>query len=182
MNIPYLDLFKKYAEIYNVPLPLSLAIAKVESNFNPNAKRYEKHLKTTSYGLFQILETTAIQLGWKKPKIPQFKHPLLNPELNIKYGTLHLSNLLKKYNNIEDVIASYNMGYPRKASETTPHIKKIFGEPKIYWKYANQPYVDNVLKWYNYFAKELNKNFNLITLFLPFVLFYIFVKYFERFK
>lgn len=160
--------------MYSVPLPLALAIAKVESNFNPNATRYEPHLKTSSYGIFQILETTAKTLGWKKPII-YLKHPLLDPETNIKYGIMHISNLLRKYKNIEDVIASYNMGIPRKASETTPHIEKIFGKPRLGWKYANQPYVDNVLRWYKYFSKNL-KEFDLSTLILPIFVIYFLIK------
>ncbi|MCS7231760.1 MAG: transglycosylase SLT domain-containing protein [Elusimicrobiota bacterium] len=174
-EIPYFDIFVKYSNQFSVPLPLALAIAKVESNFNPNTYRYEKHLKTASYGIFQILESTAKELGFKKPKI-YLKHPLFNPEINIKYGIMHIKNLINKYNNIEDVIAAYNMGIPRRAHETTEHIKKIFGTPKSYWKYANQPYVDKVLYYYSYYSNYLNKQNSIVTILIPLLILLLLLK------
>ncbi len=70
-----------------------LAIAKIESNFDPEAFREEPQLKTAaapdgerSMGLMQILISTARDRGWKGTDIKE----LLDPRLNIQLGMRQL--------------------------------------------------------------------------------------------
>ncbi|MEM5807419.1 MAG: transglycosylase SLT domain-containing protein [Candidatus Aenigmatarchaeota archaeon] len=122
---------------FNVPVPLIKAFIAIESGFNPNAYRYEEHRKDASYGLMQILYQTAKGFGFKG--LPQ---DLYNPDVNIYWASQYIAYLYKRFGNLPDTFASYNMGLPRPASKTTNIITKIYGKPQPNWKYANQPYVD----------------------------------------
>lgn len=148
-------LVKKWAVIYDVPASLCMGIFALESQFNSDWKRFEKHLNDSSYGIGQILYQTAKGLGFKgQPE------ELFDDDTNLKYSILFISNLYKKYENIDDTIASYNMGYPRKAEDTTDLIKKIYGTPQTDWTYANQPYVNRIKAYhlfYHYKFEALNE-------------------------
>lgn len=103
----YLDLARKYGARYNVPAALIMAVIETESSFNPNAYRYEEKRQDASYGLMQVLYSTARGLGYSGT--PQ---GLLDPETNINYGTAQLAWL---YNQLaagdwEPVIEAYNEG------------------------------------------------------------------------
>ncbi|MCA3247278.1 MAG: transglycosylase SLT domain-containing protein, partial [Azospirillum sp.] len=62
-----------------------LATIAVESSFNPAAYRFEPHLGEASYGLMQILWSTARQMerGLTDPS------QLYDPETNIRIGMLY---------------------------------------------------------------------------------------------
>lgn len=142
----YNELIQKVSNIHNVDYSLIKAIIARESAFNPKAYKYEPHRNDASYGLMQILYQTAKNLGFKgKPE------DLYEPYTNLYYSTLFLKHLIYRHKNLPDAIASYNMGYPRPASKTTEIIKKIYGEPKPDWIYANQPYVDYILAYYCFY-------------------------------
>ncbi|GEM_PF-5582648 len=138
-------LIKYWANKYNVPVSLVMAIFALESQFNSDWKRFEEHLNDSSYGIGQILYNTAKGLGYTGSP-----DGLFDDNTNLKYSVKFIANLYKKYQNIDDTIASYNMGYPRKAKDTTEIIKNIWGTPQSDWIYANQPYV-NRIKAYHLF-------------------------------
>ncbi|NMC98906.1 MAG: lytic transglycosylase domain-containing protein [Bacteroidales bacterium] len=153
---------KEFLQVMNetgCPISVLKGFVALESAFNPKAYRYEEHRKDASYGLAQILYQTAKGYGFTgKPE------DLFDPYLSLKYGALFLKDLAKKYNNPFDLIASYNMGYPRKITETTQFIANIYKYPITYktnppkdWVYANQPYVDRVAS-YMAFYQALEKN------------------------
>ena len=99
-DYPYLDYFKKASKDYNVPLPLLVAVARGESNFNPKAISNK-----SCYGIMQIKwPGTANDLGINK------KSDLFNPEINIQAGADYLSQLLKKFDNVYLAVAGYNYG------------------------------------------------------------------------
>ncbi len=116
------------AKEYRVNPAIIKAIIKVESSWNPKAKRYEKHLDDTSYGLMQILTKTAKWITGNK-KIT--KEQLQDPTLNIIIGTRYYKYLLDKYKDQDSAIASYNAGSPKR-SKLNPT------------KFVNQSYVDKV--------------------------------------
>jgi len=152
----YVPIVKKWARLRGLPEELVLAIIAVESGFNPKSYRREPHINDASFGLMQILERTAVGMGFQKPLFT-ISHPLFDPETNIKYGTEFLRRLWTQYGGNRDaVIAAYNMGHPRKAENTTAHIIRIFGKPQTWWTYANQPYVDNVNRHVRYFRAMLD--------------------------
>ena len=85
-----------------------------------------QHVKcATSYGLMQIMFTTAWERGYRDDP-----DGLLIPEVSLLYGTMHFVYLWDKYTSVYDAIAAYNAGSPRRYDATT---------------YVNQDYVDYVL-------------------------------------
>lgn len=139
-----------------VPYSVLKGFFALESAFDANSYREEKYADPTkndaSYGLAQILYRTARGVGYTgEPK------GLLDPYTSAKYGARFIAGLHKQYPRLPDVIASYNMGSPRKASATTSRIIGIYGKPEPDWVYANQPYVDRVSAYIAYYqAKERN--------------------------
>ena len=141
-------LIKKYANKYNIPEEIVRGIINAESNFNPNAIRYEDHYRwlvkpldkyhyhkdterigqKTSWGLMQVMGAVGREKGFEG----KFLSELVKPKLSLEYGCKHLHSFYKKYNDWEDAVSSYNQGSPRK----TPQ-----GE------YENQAYVDKVMNY-----------------------------------
>lgn len=120
----------KASAAYGVPAPLIKAIMKIESDFNPSAYRQEPHLKDASWGLMQVLLSTARWIT-KNPDLTA--SALMQPEFNAYVGTMYLAYLMKRYPNIKDVMAAYNAGSPKRTKT---------GE------YVNQAYVDKASRWY----------------------------------
>jgi len=97
------------------------AIIQIESNGNPRASRHEPHLNDASYGLGQLLTSTAKDLEKKYPELPRLGETkkeiaknLCNPEVNKEYTKKYFSELLKLYeedpNAPELAVAAYNSG------------------------------------------------------------------------
>lgn len=76
---------------------VTVAVAEIESRFNPRAIRWEKHLKTASVGLYQILHTTARKEFGFKGSIQNLMHPAQNIRMGLDYlercGTTNLTRL-----------------------------------------------------------------------------------------
>jgi soluble lytic murein transglycosylase-like protein len=116
---------------YNVEPELIKAHIKVESNWDVNASRFEVHKTDASWGLMQLLLTTArVVLG--DPNLTTTQ--LINPRVNIEAGTKFIASNLNRFGNMRDAIAAYNAGSPRLGSDG---------------KYVNAAYVDKVTKAYN---------------------------------
>lgn len=130
----------------NIPVSTLKGFAAMESAFNPKAYRLEASINDASYGLMQILNRTAQGVGFTGTP-----DQLYDPLTNVRYGAKFLQGLLKKYPDLSQAVAAYNMGSPRKASATTPAIVAIYGQPTADWVYANQPYVDRVMSYIAYF-------------------------------
>lgn len=136
-----------------IPVSVLKGFAGMESGFNPKAYRAEVSINDASYGLMQILNRTAQGEGFTGSP-----DALYDPGTNIKYGASFLKKLLVRYPDLSAAVASYNMGSPRKAANTTATIIKIYGKPGPDWTYANQPYVDRVLSYIAYFQTFENQN------------------------
>lgn len=106
INYPqeYSEYVEKYAKEYKIEKELIYAIIKVESNFNAEAISNKN-----ATGLMQILESTAYEVAEEIGK-EITKEDIINPEINIHLGIKYISNLIKRYGNIELAVASYNAG------------------------------------------------------------------------
>jgi len=147
-----MDLIKAECKLLGFnDIALIYAIIETESNWNPFAVRYEPHwkyivpvsntmlkkmgitreteeqLQKFSWGLMQVMGAVARELNYS-----EILTKLITPQDNINVGVRKVIELFKKYKNLEDVIASYNAGSPR----------------KVDGKYVNQSYVDKVLSAY----------------------------------
>lgn len=84
---------------------------------------------SSSYGLMQIMLSTAMERGFRFT----FPFELFEPATNVKWGCSHLKYLYDRYGDWNDTIAAYNQGNNRK---------------RLDGKYENQEkYVDIVLEY-----------------------------------
>lgn len=100
----YTDIIYKYADEFNVPKSVILAMVKVESGFDPDAQS-----PVGACGLMQLMPDT---FEWISTKLGE-SHSVGNifdPDTNIKYGVYYISFLYDKYKNWECVYAAYNAG------------------------------------------------------------------------
>lgn len=115
-NSHFRTLAERYADKYNLPASLVMAIIKTESNFNPHAVSSQQAI-----GLMQIVPSTAGEEVHTylhgHSASPEFE-VLFQPDKNILYGTTYLHLLEKRYfQHIQDqtsrqlcIIAAYNGG------------------------------------------------------------------------
>ena len=98
---PYMGCFEEASRKYNIPLALLLAVARGESNFDPDAESNKSCL-----GIMQIQwPDTANELGITR------KSDLLDPCINIDAGAKYLSLLLERFKNDTYLaVAGYNYG------------------------------------------------------------------------
>ena len=98
---PYEHCFKSAAHRHDLPLSLLLAVARGESNFDPNAKS-----DRNCHGLMQIQwPETAKHLGIYR------RSALYDPCTNVNAGAKYLKELLNRYDkNLHLALAAYNYG------------------------------------------------------------------------
>ena len=132
------DNINYWSNQYMLPTALVMGIIAQESGFNSFAKRYEEKLNTSSYGLTQILYTTAKDMGFTGDE-----DSLFDDNVNLKFGLKYLKKQYDKYNqNLFDTISAYNLGT----------IKKLNSG-----KYANQQYVNQVISYYMFYNAKFNE-------------------------
>ncbi len=116
------EIFTEAAEKYHVPKNLIKAIAKAESDFNPNATS-----GAGAQGIMQLMPATARELGVTDS---------YDPYQNIMGGTKYISEMLAKYDgNISLALAAYNAGSNNVAKyggippfkETQNYVVKVTG-------------------------------------------------------
>ncbi len=116
------EIFTQAAQKYNVPKNLIKAIAKAESDFNPNATS-----GAGAQGIMQLMPATARELGVTDS---------YDPYQNIMGGTKYISQMLAKYDgNVSLALAAYNAGSNNVAKyggippfkETQNYVVKVTG-------------------------------------------------------
>ena len=91
------DIFQKASDTYGVPVNLLKAIAKQESNFDPNATS-----SCGAQGIMQLMPKTAASLGVTDA---------YDPEQNIMGGAKYISQMLDRYDgDVTLALAAYNAG------------------------------------------------------------------------
>lgn len=119
----YDGMIRGASEAYKVPFDWIKAIIGTESGFNPTAYRAEPAINDASYGLMQLLYSTARWMGFAgEPE------QLFNPAVNIDIGTKYLAYLIGRYggDSFERIYSAYNSGSPDKyttSSQVAAHVR-----------------------------------------------------------
>lgn len=107
------------------------AMVKIESNFNPKAYRFERHLNDASYGLMQTMLKTAqwmYDIGYKAYARPTGTD-LYDGNISIYFGMAYvdyLSKYKKKSRDEKWIVESYNGGPGNSNSGTQNHLRKYY--------------------------------------------------------
>ncbi len=120
------DAMHDFCEKYDVPYALALAVAEVESHFDPDAKS-----STNDYGLMQI---NAVNFDWLR----DLGMDPLTPEGNIESGVYILAQNLQAYGDPELALMAYNNG---------PGGAKMLWDRGIYQTAYSQKVMAAFAKW-----------------------------------
>ncbi len=101
------------------------------------SRQTEEVMRSTSFGLMQIMGQTARELGYQGVFLTQ----LTNSATNIRYGCKYLASRIKLFSKKEDYIAAYNSGSPKYRNG----------------KLINEDYVVKIHKYQALIQRELNK-------------------------
>lgn len=110
--LPFESLIRHWSENAGVDPMLVAGLVRQESAFSPEA-----HSPANAFGLMQLLPSTARRLA-KQARIRYAHSRLVDPEYNVRLGTLYVANLEKQFGNIESALAAYNAGEDRVQSWT----------------------------------------------------------------
>lgn len=103
--LKYRDIVAKMSEKYGISKETIHAVINTESHYNKNAVS-----SAGAIGLMQIMPSTAIWIS-QELQMESFRvEMLLEPQINIEFGTFYLSYLSNKFNEEKTIIASYNAG------------------------------------------------------------------------
>ena len=117
---------KASARKYHLDPRLIFATIMTETNGNPLSYRFEPQLNDASYGLGQLLYTTAQSLGFTgQPE------ELYDPSINIDFIARYYKRLLDEYGTLtaEQLVRGYNAGSPY----NQPHP----GHLERFWEWYN---------------------------------------------
>jgi soluble lytic murein transglycosylase len=94
-----------HAENYRLEPQLLAAVIYQESKFDADAVS-----KSGAVGLMQLLPATAQGIADRTGGKGWHERDLLDPELNVRYGSWYLRHLLDKYDDERLALAAYNAG------------------------------------------------------------------------
>ena len=101
----YEELVTGHADNYGLEPQLLAAMIYQESKFDPDARS-----SSGAVGLMQLLSETGQGIADRTGGDEWKPADLLNPELNIRYGSWYLRHLLDKYDDEALALAAYNAG------------------------------------------------------------------------
>ena len=146
--VDYIDIIEKNSKRFSVPIALSMAVVKVESNFNTQAIG-----KAGECGLMQIMP--AVVEDWNRVHNDNVQHiDLFKPEINLKIGIWYLSLGLKKWRDYKYkefiALAQYNAG-PGTVRRWIPKAKQNEFLSNITYP-STRNYIKKVLSYKNYYS------------------------------
>ena len=103
--LPYREHVEHYARARGLNPYLVAALIRQESTFNPRVRS-----RAGARGLMQIIPATGRQLA-RQERRKYATRDLYNPEINIRYGTRYLKDVLARFNGrVDYALAGYNAG------------------------------------------------------------------------
>jgi soluble lytic murein transglycosylase len=110
--LPFQSSIRKWSVNAAIDPMLVAGLIRQESAFEPAARS-----SANAFGLMQLLPTTARRLA-KQAKIGYAHARLVDPDYNVRLGTLYVAGLQKQFGNVESALAAYNAGEDRVVSWT----------------------------------------------------------------
>ncbi len=155
--VAYRDTFIHNARSADIPVNWSLAIARQESAFMPDARS-----PVGAWGLMQLMPATARLVAEQSGASFRSNRELTRPELNIKLGSHYLGRMLRRYHNNRILAsAAYNAGPGNVDRWLDPGLPlDVWIETIPFLETRN--YVQNVLMFSAIYARQLGQTEPLI--------------------
>ena len=101
----YEEIVRAHARNYDLPPPLLAAVIYTESKFDASARS-----DAGAMGLMQLLPDTAKGIALRTGGEGFVVTDLLDPEVNVRYGSWYLRSLLDRYDDLSTALAAYHAG------------------------------------------------------------------------
>jgi peptidoglycan lytic transglycosylase len=101
----YESIVRAHARNYDLPPTLLAAVIYTESKFDADARS-----DAGAMGLMQLLPETAKGIAIRTGGEGFVVSDLLDPEINVRYGSWYLRNLLNRYDDVRTALAAYHAG------------------------------------------------------------------------
>lgn len=101
----YETIVRAHARNYDLPPALLAAVIYTESKFDASARS-----EAGAVGLMQLLPETAEGIALRTGGDRFVVEDLLDPEINVRYGSWYLRNLLNRYDDLRTALAAYHAG------------------------------------------------------------------------
>jgi len=103
--LEYEHIIRGHARNYELDPALLAAVVYVESRFDPAARS-----EAGAVGLMQLLPDTARGIALRTGGDRFVEADLLDPEINVRYGSWYLDHLRKRYGETRLALAAYHAG------------------------------------------------------------------------
>ncbi|HET9242449.1 MAG TPA: lytic transglycosylase domain-containing protein [Gaiella sp.] len=134
----YESIVRTHARNYDLPPTLLAAVIYTESKFDADARS-----GAGAVGLMQLLPDTARGIAVRTGGNGFVVSDLLDPEINIRYGSWYLRNLIQRYDDVSTALAAYHAGqgnvdeWRRKGvgvqfPETRDYVDKVLDAERVY--------------------------------------------------
>jgi len=101
----YEAIVRTHARNYDLPPALVAAVIYAESKFDASARS-----DAGAVGLMQLLPDTAQGIAVRTGGNGFVESDLLDPEINVRYGSWYLRHLLGRYHDVRTALAAYHAG------------------------------------------------------------------------
>ena len=128
----YEHIVRGHAKNYDLDPALVAAVIYQESKFRPDARS-----ESGAIGLMQLRPETAEGIAARTGGSRFEQDDLLDPEINVRYGSWYLRHLLDKYGSEESALAAYNGGQGNLDrgivhAETEHYVSRVLKLRRIY--------------------------------------------------
>jgi soluble lytic murein transglycosylase len=134
----YEAIVRGHARNYDLPPTLLAAVIYTESKFDASARS-----SAGAVGLMQLLPETARGIATRTGGTRFVVDDLLDPEINVRYGSWYLRHLIDRYDDIPTALAAYHAGQGnvdawRRAGlgiqfpETRTYVERVLDAQRVY--------------------------------------------------
>lgn len=134
----YETIVRAHARTYDLPPALLAAVIYTESKFDADARS-----GAGAVGLMQLLPDTARGIAARTGGDGFVESDLLDPEINVRYGSWYLRHLLDRYHDVPTALAAYHAGEGNvdewrrdgvgiRFPETRHYVQKVLDAREVY--------------------------------------------------